>query len=155
MKSLTLSFFFFQAGCVPMQRNKETKLLEVMMIKSKTKTDWMFPKGSVHQNEPEVVAAERETIEEAGVSGEMGSWLGEWESPKNPNKIHNIWLLIVGHTLEDSDPIWKERFDRKRKWFTVEECRAQILKDGFWDKLEKMLDEAVKAFQNDKRTNRS
>lgn len=97
-----------KAGCVPV-RQTAAGVWEVLVVESRWSTDmWLFPKGSVEEGETALAAATRETVEEAGVLGDMTVRLGCWviptrqtaqpvsarKPPKDDKEVKDNWCAI-------------------------------------------------------------
>ncbi|XP_059623215.1 nudix hydrolase 17, mitochondrial-like [Cornus florida] len=117
-------------GCIP-YRYKGTKKsssvveeeLEVLVISSQNKAKGMlFPKGGWETDESIIDAAQRETMEEAGVSGVVECELGKWNFKSRRNDVFYegyMFQLLVKEQRE----IWPEKDIRQRKWLSVTEAR--------------------------------
>lgn len=55
------------------------------MTSSRNPELWVVPGGGVEPNEESSVTATREVLEEAGVIGKLGRWLGVFEVIRNKN----------------------------------------------------------------------
>lgn len=119
-------------GCIPYRiRNAEKSHLidditlddlEILLISSQKSTRLMFPKGGWELDEDIEFAASRETLEEAGVVGQLGKKLGEWIfKSKSQEKYHEGYMfpLYVTEVLD----VWPEKNLRQRVWMTVSEAR--------------------------------
>ncbi|KAJ1437778.1 NUDIX hydrolase domain [Sesbania bispinosa] len=111
--------------CIPYRyRRKGTqkKELEVLVISAQNGNGMQFPKGGWESDESMEQAALRETIEEAGVVGNIESRLGKWfYKSKRQNAVHEGYMfpLLVKKQLEN----WPEKNIRKRRWMTVAEAK--------------------------------
>ncbi|KAH6806713.1 nudix hydrolase-like protein 17 [Perilla frutescens var. frutescens] len=119
-------------GCIP-YRIRDTKKshlidditlddLEILLISSQKSTRLMFPKGGWELDEDIELAASRETLEEAGVVGQLGKKLGEWIfKSKSQEKYHegSMFPLYVTEVLD----VWPEKSVRQRVWVSVNEAR--------------------------------
>lgn len=93
--------------------------LEVLVISAQRKGKGMlFPKGGWETDESIVEAALRETVEEAGVIGDVEHVLGKWKF-ESQNKEGYMFPLLVKEQLE----FWPEKDVRQRKWISVTEAR--------------------------------
>ncbi|KAL3818493.1 hypothetical protein ACJIZ3_004398 [Penstemon smallii] len=121
-------------GCIPYRIRKTSKSLpihgafiedlEVLLISSQKSPRMMFPKGGWELDEDIELAASRETLEEAGVTGMLGDKLGEWTfKSKSQEKYHegSMFSLFVTEELE----VWPEKDVRQRVWMTVNEAREK------------------------------
>ncbi|XP_054786735.1 nudix hydrolase 18, mitochondrial-like [Prosopis cineraria] len=117
-------------GCIPYRyknnrnvdgRHNSTEL-EVLMISAQNGQGMQFPKGGWEIDESMEQAALRETLEEAGVEGNVQSVLGKWRyKSKRQSVVHegHMFPLLVNKQLED----WPEKNIRKRLWMSVSEAK--------------------------------
>ncbi|XP_074566307.1 nudix hydrolase 16, mitochondrial-like [Curcuma longa] len=134
------------AGCIPFRyKNFDTSdgkhdmELEVLMINSPSGPGLLFPKGGWENDETVEEAAVREAVEEAGVRGDIVSFLGDYLfksktlqdefSPEGLCKAA-IFALQVREELQS----WPEQSTRCRSWVTlpeaVEQCRHPWMRDA-------------------------
>ncbi|CAI9753233.1 unnamed protein product [Fraxinus pennsylvanica] len=117
-------------GCIPYRYKGingksvvDEDAIEVLVISSQRKGKGMlFPKGGWEKDESIQEAALRETVEEAGVLGDVESELGKWsfKSKNNGNCYEGrMFPLLVKEQLE----FWPEKDVRQRKWVSVREAR--------------------------------
>ncbi|CAA0806887.1 Nudix hydrolase 17- mitochondrial [Striga hermonthica] len=119
-------------GCIPYRMRNSNKSstgsnqlieeLEVLLISSQKSSKMMFPKGGWELDEDIELAALRETLEEAGVTGSIGAKLGEWIfKSKSQEKFHegSMFAMLVTEELD----VWPEKDVRRRVWMTVNEAR--------------------------------
>ncbi|KAG8383661.1 hypothetical protein BUALT_Bualt04G0037100 [Buddleja alternifolia] len=116
--------------CIPYRYKgpRETSIvdeeeIEVLVITSQRKGKGMlFPKGGWEKDESIEDAALRETVEEAGVVGDVQHKLGKWNfKSKNEDTCYegHMFPLLVKEQLE----FWPEKDVRQRIWVSVEEAR--------------------------------
>lgn len=105
--------------------------LVVLLITSRGRGKWIFPKGGLIEGMTPWESAAHEAYEEAGVEGEIeqtpiGSYLlpVTEERPK-PVEV-DIFPLRVTRQRED----WKEQGSRYRHWAVLAEARRLITHDG-------------------------
>ncbi|XP_061357597.1 nudix hydrolase 18, mitochondrial-like [Gastrolobium bilobum] len=112
-------------GCIPYRYRRkglQKKELEVLVISAQNGNGMQFPKGGWETDESMEQAALRETIEEAGVAGNIQSKLGKWfYKSKRQGRVHEGYMfsLLVNKQLEN----WPEKNFRKRRWMTVAEAK--------------------------------
>lgn len=131
------------AGCICLSRDKDKVL---MITSSAHKKRWIFPKGGVEKDEPDYkLTAQRETWEEAGCVGSIGSDLGTIEDMRPP-KEWNKDLQSIGketggvikhpprsefhfYEMEVTELVDKypESNKRKRDWFSYSKAKEQLL----------------------------
>jgi len=113
---------FSQSAVIPYRISK--KGLEILLITSLKKKNWIVPKGYLEFNLTPFESAKKEAYEEAGVLGsnetlEVGSF--KLDKPIGHCMI-KVFTMEVYEVLED----YPEKNDRKRKWFTPEEAVEAI-----------------------------
>ncbi|KAK4756418.1 hypothetical protein SAY87_006545 [Trapa incisa] len=117
-------------GCIPYRYRKNSTSdgvaaegeLEVLLISSQKGNAMMFPKGGWETDESMEEAALRETIEEAGVKGEVQKSLGHWRyKSKSQGTYHDGFMfpLLVNEQLES----WPEKNFRQRNWVSASEAK--------------------------------
>ncbi|XP_039044798.1 nudix hydrolase 18, mitochondrial-like [Hibiscus syriacus] len=114
-------------GCIPYRFKCRTdgtitNDLEVLVISSQKGPKMMFPKGGWEIDESIEEAALRESIEEAGVLGNVECELGKWYFiSKNHGTFYEgcMFPLLVKEELD----FWPEQHVRQRAWMNVKEAR--------------------------------
>ncbi|KAK4283381.1 hypothetical protein QN277_000335 [Acacia crassicarpa] len=110
-------------GCIPYRyKSSNNRELEVLMISAQNGHGMQFPKGGWEMDESMEQAALRETLEEAGVEGDVQNMLGKWRyKSKRQSVLHEGYMfpLLVNKQLED----WPEKNIRKRTWMSVSEAK--------------------------------
>jgi 8-oxo-dGTP pyrophosphatase MutT (NUDIX family) len=92
----------------------------VLLVTSRYTGEWIVPKGNVEADESAAQTALREAEEEAGVSGELGTFVGTFLQPRRVELAEiDLFLLYVQRVL---DP-WLEKGQRRRRWFSFDEAR--------------------------------
>ncbi|KAI3843737.1 hypothetical protein MKX03_018390 [Papaver bracteatum] len=108
-------------GCIPYRYDDEDQL-EVLVISSQKNHKMLFPKGGWEIDESMEEAALRETLEEAGVTGEVKCKLGEWSfKSKRYDTFYEGYMFSLH--VEDELESWAESHVRTRKWMTVKDAR--------------------------------
>ncbi|RDX83500.1 Nudix hydrolase 18, mitochondrial, partial [Mucuna pruriens] len=117
--------------CIPYRykRKRRTKTkgtqkmeLEVLVISAQNGNGMQFPKGGWETDESKEQAALRESIEEAGVVGNIESKLGKWfYKSKHQDTLHEGYMfpLLVKKQLEN----WPEKNIRERRWMTIADAK--------------------------------
>ncbi|CAD7699637.1 unnamed protein product [Ostreobium quekettii] len=119
------------AGCIPVRYAGDgcgADAVEVLLVTRRCGNGWIFPKGGWECDEQTAEqAAVRETVEEAGVRGDIeGAILGEFpfESQKrgatDPSNGHCLAYMYVLKVEEQLDE-WPESHERQRSWFSLPE----------------------------------
>ena len=117
----------FQAAALPWRLGDNG--VEIMLVTSRGTGRWVLPKGWPERHEELHDAAEREALEEAGVSGAVsGAPLGSFyygkdmaEGMQYRCEVH-VYPLEVD-TIADK---WPERRQRKRVWYPAEEAASLV-----------------------------
>jgi 8-oxo-dGTP pyrophosphatase MutT (NUDIX family) len=113
------------AGCVVFRRSDG--IVEVALIQPHERKAWALPKGFIEPGEPPEEAAQRETREEAGLSGNIiskidtikYSYMAKWEKPSiRIFKIVTFYLLkfTSGDTSKHDSEV-----DRV-EWFPIDKA---------------------------------
>eukprot|EP00884_Botryococcus_braunii_P004645 jgi/Botrbrau1/14181/Bobra.182_3s0114.1 len=133
------------AGCLPVKVDPDSSgvdSIKVLMISSSQGKGLVFPKGGWETDECVEAAAARETVEEAGVRGNLES------APLGPftflsGKLthgHCVAYMFAMHVEEELEH-WPEENTRQRRWCTVEEavlrCRHPWMRDALLTWLER------------------
>lgn len=119
--SQAFAFPAYQVAALPWRIEDDGSFL-VMLITSRTNGKWMLPKGWPMAGKTDPQAALQEAHEEAGLEGMVS------EEPLG--SYHFIKIFDDGSTLPSQAVIyslqvtkqrrrWKERGQRKRKWFSL------------------------------------
>ncbi|XP_047312451.1 nudix hydrolase 18, mitochondrial-like [Impatiens glandulifera] len=118
-------------GCIPYRYKagkrkgclKEDREVEVLVISSQRQGKGMlFPKGGWERDESMKDAAQRETMEEAGVMGIVQRRLGKWRFKSKSNETDHeghMFPLLVEQQLD----LWPEKEFRQRIWMSVSEAK--------------------------------
>ncbi|KHG02671.1 Nudix hydrolase 18, mitochondrial -like protein [Gossypium arboreum] len=114
-------------GCIPYRYKSSsdgtmTDDLEVLVISSQKCQKMMFPKGGWELDESREEAALRESLEEAGVRGNVECELGKWDfMSKSHGTFYEGYMfpLLVKEELD----FWPEQNLRQRTWMNVKEAR--------------------------------
>jgi ADP-ribose pyrophosphatase YjhB (NUDIX family) len=96
-------------------------VVRVLLVKAKKDPSlWIFPKGHIEKGETAEDAALRETLEEAGVSGELLAPAGvlEFQSGREPVRVR---YFVIRATCEADSPEGREK-----GWFTLAEARERL-----------------------------
>lgn len=114
-------------GCIPYRfksdgTERTKNEVEVLVVSSPKSQDVMFPKGGWEFGESIKEAACRETLEEAGVLGNVEDELGTWRFKSKSQEIYHEGYMFPLLVTEELD-LWPEKNVRKRAWMTVVEAR--------------------------------
>ena len=118
------------AGCVP-YRVTSTGCVEVLLITNRKQTHWIIPKGGWELDESATEAAARETYEEAGVVGEVGELLYQFDhvGKKGAKQEHHYFALRVEQELD----AFPEASQRLRRWLPLAEAQTLCVRKGMHD----------------------
>lgn len=113
---------FNQSCVIPFRTNQGQ--LEILLITSIRKKNWIVPKGFIEFNFSAFESAKKEAYEEAGVIGANETFeLGSFElQKKNGLSLIKVFSMEVTEELKD----YPEKNLRKRKWFTYHEAEEKI-----------------------------
>jgi len=113
------------AGCVVYRKSEG--LIEVALIQPHERKAWALPKGLIEPGEPPEEAAQRETREEAGLSGTIVakidtikySYMAKWEKP-----APRIFKIVTFYLLKftDGDPSKHGREVDRVEWFPIDKA---------------------------------
>ena len=113
------------AGCVVYRRSEG--LIEIALIQPHERKAWALPKGLIEPGEPPEQAAQRETREEAGLSGKIVtkidtikySYMAKWEKPAT-----RIFKIVTFYLLKftDGDPSKHDREVDRVEWFPLDKA---------------------------------
>ncbi|KAJ0253430.1 Nudix hydrolase 18 [Hirschfeldia incana] len=115
-------------GCIPyrLKTSSDDTFIdefEVLVISSQKGRALMFPKGGWEVDESVEEAASRESLEEAGVIGDVEQrQLGKWDFlSKSRGTFYEglMFPMLVKEELE----LWPEQHLRQRMWMKVDEAR--------------------------------
>lgn len=117
-----------QIAALPMRRDSKNQV-KVLMVTSRDTGRWVMPKGWQMDGEKPWDAAAIEALEEAGAKGHIGvNIIGTYRYPKILNDGHivpcnvQVYPMFVEKLLRD----WKERKERRRKWFTPKAAAKKV-----------------------------
>lgn len=106
-----------RAGCICFKSELEEEVLLVSSCRHPGR--WVVPSGGVEPGEDSKEAAIREVVEEAGVRGTLGRFVGEFQNDVNQTRTA-VYVLIVTEMLDK----WEE--DRTRSWFPIETAKEML-----------------------------
>lgn len=116
-------------GCIPYRykNGKEGMVtdddeLEVLVISSQKGQGMMFPKGGWELDESVEEAACRESLEEAGVLGDVQHELGKWSYKSKSRGVYHEGCMFPLFVTEQLD-LWPEKNFRQRVWMSVAEAK--------------------------------
>ncbi|WWC85386.1 uncharacterized protein L201_000249 [Kwoniella dendrophila CBS 6074] len=106
---------------------------KLLMVTSRAHPNlWIFPKGGIEPGETSGQAAVRESWEEAGTPPSLpipedSERLMMLALPsKKKGSVWHVHILEVNEDVVECIEEWPESHERKRKWFTTDECLKNI-----------------------------
>jgi 8-oxo-dGTP pyrophosphatase MutT (NUDIX family) len=129
-----------QVAAIPMQWTKEGKL-RILLVTSRDTGRWVLPKGWTMDSRKPWRTAEIEALEEAGVTGyisreAIGDYVYDKRLPDGsaiPCIVH-VYPMIVAKVKRS----WKERNQRKRRWFSPAGAARAVDEDGLTALLDRL-----------------
>ncbi|MBV2359896.1 NUDIX hydrolase [Thalassococcus sp. CAU 1522] len=117
-----------QIAALPMKWDDKDNL-RVLMVTSRDTGRWVMPKGWEMDGKKPWAAAKIEALEEAGAKGYIGEeCIGTYRYPKIMDDgrivpcVVRVYPMIVEKLLRD----WKERGQRRRKWFSPKAASKRV-----------------------------
>lgn len=99
---------------------------------------WALPSGGVEAGETPAEAAQRESLEEVGLTVTPTESLGERIHPKTGRRMH-----YVACTPDDSTPEVRDREEIAELAWADRSQVSELVPDGFFDKVERYLAQAL------------
>ncbi|KAF5450333.1 hypothetical protein F2P56_030693 [Juglans regia] len=133
------------AGCIPYRYkngsdgNTIDTELEVLVISSQKGQGLTFPKGGWELDESLEEAASRESLEEAGVRGNVECELGKWSFISKRYATYYegyMFALLVKEQLD----LWPEKNFRRRIWMKAAEAREVCQHGWMKEALDKLVE---------------
>jgi 8-oxo-dGTP pyrophosphatase MutT (NUDIX family) len=117
-----------QIAALPM-RWKDDGTFQVLMVTSRDTGRWVMPKGWTMNGKKPWAAAEIEALEEAGAVGFIASQaIGSYTYKKKLDDGSSlkcevdVYPMVVEHLKRN----WKERNERKRRWFSAKGAAKRV-----------------------------
>ncbi len=114
--------------------------LKILLIATKNKKVWSFPKGHIEKGEKPTDTALREIKEETGIEGKITDDLGEvsyWFEEKGEKILKTVKYFLVEYVAGQINPNWE--ID-DTNWFSVDESFERITYKTDRDVLKKALE---------------
>jgi 8-oxo-dGTP pyrophosphatase MutT (NUDIX family) len=100
----------------------------VLLVTSRETRRWIIPKGWPMKGRKDHQAAAQEALEEAGVAGRIGKHpIGAYTYQKRlGQRVEPFRVMVYLLTVETQLDTWRERDQRKRRWFAPAEAAARV-----------------------------
>lgn len=117
-----------QIAALPLRYGDKGEI-KVLMVTSRDTGRWVMPKGWQMDGKKPWAAAAIEALEEAGAVGRIGDEkIGTYRYPKILSDgrvipcVVDVYPMVVEKLLRN----WKERKERKRKWFSPKAAAKRV-----------------------------
>ncbi len=110
--------------------------IEILLITSRETKRWVIPKGWPMDGLKDYSAARREADEEAGVVGHMKrAPIGTYRYDKrlNDGSLQPCNVHVFALEVTEKRRTWKEKGQRTRSWFAVDDAIWHVDEDGLKD----------------------
>lgn len=108
--------------------------LVVLLITSRGRGRWIFPKGGLMEGMTPWESAAHEAFEEAGVEGEIETApIGSYFLPVTAERSQPVEVKIFPLRVTSQREDWKEQGQRYRHWAVLAEARRLITHEGLAD----------------------
>ena len=126
-----------QIAALPL-RWDENGDLRVLMVTSRDSGRWVMPKGWEMDGKKPWAAAEIEALEEAGAVGHISrECIGTYRYPKilDDGRVLPCIVRVYPMIVEKLKRDWKERKERKRRWFSPKAAAKRVNEEELADLL--------------------
>lgn len=108
--------------------------LQVLLVTSRGRGVWIFPKGGAIAGLTPWESAAREAHEEAGVVGEIEQTpIGSYRLPVTEERPRPVVVEMFALRVTGERDAFKEQRQRQRQWAALAEARQLITHDGLAD----------------------
>ena len=117
-----------QIAALPMRWDRKDSV-SVLMVTSRDSGRWVMPKGWEMDGKKPWAAAEIEALEEAGAKGFISkNCLGTYRYPKtmDDGRIVPCLVRVYPMVVEKLMRTWKERHQRRRRWFSPKAAAKRV-----------------------------
>jgi 8-oxo-dGTP pyrophosphatase MutT (NUDIX family) len=117
-----------QCAAIP-YRTTEAGNLEILLVTSRGKGNWILPKGNVKPGKSAAISAQEEAYEEAGAHGIVDQALvARYDLPDLPRSAGTVGdqMQIFSMEVVRVAPIWPEMFQRRRRWASLQDAMDTI-----------------------------
>lgn len=111
-------------------RESEAGGIQVLLVTSRGKGNWIVPKGKVNPGTTAAASAAQEAYEEAGVTGKVDQaaiMRVDLPSTHSRSALERKQMQIFSLEVEGLALTWPEMFQRQRRWFSLQEA-VEIVK---------------------------
>lgn len=129
-----------QIAALPLRWDEQGRL-RVLMVTSRDTGRWVMPKGWTMEGKKPWRAAEIEALEEAGVTGHVSRVpIGEYRYDKvlGGGDSLRCRVTLFPMMVEGVKRRWKERHERRRRWFSVKGAARAVAEPGLVDILSEL-----------------
>eukprot|EP00483_Globobulimina_turgida_P002270 UN02272 len=113
----------YQCVAIPYRINNDKKI-EIFMITSRKRGDYIFPGGGWELNETAPECAQRESWEEAGIKGKIRKeMISDQAYTSDKGNKSRLWGFLMEVTYVAD--VWPEP-QRRRKWMSIEEAELAL-----------------------------
>ncbi len=128
------SWYYEQSSVIPFRRNHRG--IEVLLITSRGRRQWIFPKGVIEPGLSARASAKKEAHEEAGIEGSvLPRPVGEYQYDKwNGSCRVQVFAMQVSRMHRS----WEEE-DRRRKWVSPDKAANLIEKKELRNMLKRFM----------------
>jgi 8-oxo-dGTP pyrophosphatase MutT (NUDIX family) len=117
-----IDWIYNQSGVIPFKRTEGG--VQILLITSRSRKRWVIPKGIIEPDLSPQESAQKEALEEAGISGNIiNDSVGKYTYKKwGGTCTVQVFLLEVENIHDD----WPEAYFRTREWISVEEASERV-----------------------------
>lgn len=119
-----------QVAALPVRASENG--LDVLLITSRETRRWVIPKGWPMKGRKDYQAAAQEALEEAGVAGKIRKHpVGAFTYQKRlTDRVEPCRVMVYILDVEKQMPAWREKDERRRKWFPQREAAEHVSEPG-------------------------
>ncbi len=121
-----------QIAALPIRRDGKGNI-RVLMVTSRETGRWVMPKGWTMDGKKPWAAAEIEALEEAGATGHIAKEaIGTYDYDKvqEDGNLLRCRVYLYPMVVQKLKRNWKERAERKRRWFSLKTAAKAVLEPG-------------------------
>ena len=122
-----------QAGAIVF-RGEGDRATVLLVRSKKDPTVWVFPKGHIEDGETAEATAERETWEEAGVTGDLGTAIGAPLEFDSAGEAVSVQYFLLRARSDKPSPE-----GRDKRWLSTDDALDALSYDSAREKLREAL----------------